>query len=173
MADRLFQPLGAEVVENLGQNDQVPRPIGPVLRDGTALEPRIRNAALPRAADGGRRKVEAEEVLATLRDLFAHHPDGTSDLEPAPVTVPRQQAQAAAILLRLVGTRLVVPRVSLLPVEPVEGVGIAGHDGMKISSADTKWAVSSAGIRKPSGSSSIRSVSCEAWTATARALSSR
>ena len=157
---------GFEVVEHLGQNDRVERSLRKTGRHRHCLEADVRTgrAGLAGRLKGRFGRVDRHEFVAPFGQHGREHADRAADFECAPVPGLGQRREGCAVFFAFVGTRPEPPRVELVEIARRDRARAARHAGT--SRNDSNWPRKGASVspvnRNPCGSSSIRSVICDA-----------
>jgi len=122
---RLPHAIRIEVIQHLGQHDQVEASRRPFFRDPPALE---LHAGARRAGTRQRRlgHIQRQQPLAAPRQLRRQHADAAADLQRAGEPPRRQRGQGGGVFLRLVRAAGKTPWIG---VGRIQGIEIRGIDG--------------------------------------------
>ena len=139
MLQRLLQILVPEVVQDLGEHDEVEAAVRPPPGDIALLDPDMGQVlgAPGRGLGGSRGDVAGQHLVAARGEHPGEDPDGAAGFESAAVPGGREQRQADRVLALLVPAVLEAPRVGRGLVHGVEIARRHGHRGRHRSSTSS------------------------------------
>ena len=120
--DEVGELVAGEVVADLGEHDEVPRPGRQAVRhvEHIDLDVRVRGESALRVTDGASGDVHRQQVVDAGSQRLGQHPDGAADLERPPVVLLGERREGHGALADLVPARGHLPGIVPLGMGALE-----------------------------------------------------